>query len=197
MVHSSAVIGTAAALGAALVATLAWSEAVHRRAHGRRLGDGDPREGREAVVVLGYRNRGGRANLVNRYRVRAAIRSVDRGRDGFILCCGGPVAGAIPEAELMADYARGIVRGRRPVLVETASRSTWENIQNAIPFVEDAASIKIVSDPLHAEKGRAHLHRLRPDLARRLVAAEEYRFGELVLLKPLFAVTGLIGLRGL
>lgn len=48
----------------------------------------------DAVVVLGYRNRGARANYINRYRVRAGLRSLDPATDDSVLVlCGGTVAG--------------------------------------------------------------------------------------------------------
>ena len=69
----------------------------------------------------------------------------------------------------MACYARE-ERGYSGVLItELTSRSTWENVRNAIPFIEDADRIKFVSNSLHAEQGRVYLRQLRPDLADRLV----------------------------
>jgi hypothetical protein len=174
-----------------LVAVLAWGEFMNWRASHRELGM--PQRGREAVVVLGFGNRPGRANLINRYRVRAGIRSLDR-PDGVLVLCGGAVAGAEPEADIMARYARE--RGYTgQILLERESTSTAENIRNAIELIEDAEVIKIVSDPLHAQKGRWYLRMLRPDLAVRLARGREYRFGELTLLKPIAAVAGLVGLR--
>ena len=182
----------------AFVAVLAWSDFVHYRASRRRLGSPVTKAPvLEAVVVLGYRNRAARANLLNRYRVRAGLRSFAGDTDTSVLVlCGGGVAGAVPESELMARYARecgftGTVR------LDTTSTTTWENIQNAVPMIEDADSIKIVSNSLHAEKGRAYLWRLRPDLARRLRRGAEHRFGEILLLKPAATVLGYRGLAGL
>ncbi|WAM00564.1 hypothetical protein NOO62_05580 [Streptomyces sp. Je 1-369] len=43
----------------------------------------------------------------------------------------------------------------------------------------------------------AYLRRQRPDLAEKLVRAEDYRLGEWVLGKPLLALYGLWSLRGL
>lgn len=133
---------------------------------------------------------------MNRYRVRAGLRSQDpRASESVLVLCGGGVASSVPEAELMAGYARR--RGSTgPIRLDCDSSTTWENIQNAIPFLEDADAIKIVSNSLHAEKGRAHLWKLRPDLAERLVRAEDHRLGELALVKPLAAVLGLRSLRG-
>ncbi|PZF81494.1 YdcF family protein [Jiangella anatolica] len=184
------------AWGAAAV--LLWGEYEHWRASRRRLGAAPAtRPGREAVVVLGYRDAGPRANVMNRWRVRAGLRSrrPELGPSVLVMC-GGSTAGADSEAELMARYARE--RGYDgELLLEPASRTTWENIRNAVPLIADADRIAIVSHPLHAEKGRAYLHRIAPELARRLVRGADYRFGEWILLKPALAVHGRRRLRRL
>jgi uncharacterized SAM-binding protein YcdF (DUF218 family) len=180
-------------LVAAIAGLLAWAEIVHWRASGRRLGRGVGRApSSEAVVVLGFKNRGERANYLNRYRVRAGLRSLDpEVTESVLVLCGGGVGGDVPEAELMARYARTKRGYVGPIRLDLESTTTWENIQNAIPLVEDMDAIKIVSNSLHAEKGRAYLWKLRPDLARRLRRAQEYRFGEIALVKPLAALVGL------
>lgn len=180
-------------LPAAFAGLLAWAEVVHWRASWRRLGRGiagAPRS--EAVVVLGYKNGGERANSVNRYRVRAGLRSLDPDvPESVLVLCGGAVGGPVPEAELMARYARDERGYAGRIRLDTESASTWDNIRNAIPLVEDMDAIKIVSNSLHAEKGRAYLWSLRPDLARRLRRAAEHRFGELSLVKLFAAAVGL------
>ncbi|WP_242497775.1 YdcF family protein [Microbacterium protaetiae] len=177
-----------------VAAVLGWGEAISWRASRRELGEGMPHSGREAVVVLGFGNKPGRANFVNRYRVRAGIRSLSTSTSVLVLC-GGAVAGAQPEADIMAGYARDERDYTGPMLIERESTTTWENIRNAIGLIEPYDTIKIVSDPLHAQKGRRYLWMLRPDLAARLVRGRDYRFGELILLKPVAAVVGLVGLR--
>src|SRR4051812_2800487 len=86
---------------------LAWSEWLNRR-WSRTLvtpgGDG----GAEAVVVLGYRNRGPTANAVNRWRVRAGLRSL-AGADTRVIFSGGAFADGPAEARVMADYARTVL----------------------------------------------------------------------------------------
>ncbi|WP_409463011.1 YdcF family protein [Amycolatopsis sp. GA6-003] len=178
------------------VALAGWAEWEHWRSSRRGMGSRPGTSGTgEAVVVLGYRNRGSRANFVNRWRVRAAVRSQAPGPSRLVLC-GGAVGGPEPEAALMARYARS--RGYRGSLVlETESRSTWENVLHAAPLIEDADRIKIVSDPLHAEKARLYLRKHRPDLAERLVPARDYRFGEWTAVKPVLAVLGKRSLRRL
>lgn len=181
-----------------IVALLAWGEVTHWQASWRQLGHGESAGRREAVVVLGYKNRGHRANYLNRYRVRAGIRSIDpAATESVLVLCGGTVAGDVPEAGLMERYARDERGYTGPVLLDRDSRSTWENIQNAIPLIEAAESIKIVSNSLHAEKGRAYLRKLRPDLADRLSRGADYRFGEIVFVKPAAAALGVRDLRSL
>ncbi|GAB3353875.1 YdcF family protein [Amycolatopsis echigonensis] len=173
-----------------------WAEWEHWRSSRRAMGGRPGTSGTgEAVVVLGYRNRGSRANFVNRWRVRAAVRSQAPGPSRLVLC-GGAVGGPETEAELMARYARE--HGYQgPLTLETESRSTWENVLGAVPLIEDADRIKIVSNPLHAEKARHYLRRHRPDLAERLVPANEYRFGEWLATKPVLTVLGKRNLRRL
>jgi hypothetical protein len=182
-----------AAVGVVGVALFAWAEYVHWRASRRLLGDDTAAHddahdtagtGTEAVVVLGYRNRSRRANFVNRYRVRVGLRSLraDSGH-GVLVLCGGAVGGGIPEAELMARYARERRGYTGEIRLDTLSTTTRENIRHAIPLIGDADTIKIVSHAPHAEVGRRYLWDLRPDLAARLVRGEDYRFGEAPLLK--------------
>lgn len=177
-------------LGVLATGAILWGEAVNWRSSHHLVGTSDA--GSEAVVVLGYRDRGSvRANAVNRWRVRAALRSIDPSATTTLLVlCGGTKGGPTSEAALMASYAKELGFCGQVVL-EPCSRSTWENIENAIPLVSSLDRIKIVSHPLHAEKGRLYLHQQRPDLASRLAGGCEYRFGEWALLKPPFAAYGL------
>jgi uncharacterized SAM-binding protein YcdF (DUF218 family) len=181
----------------ALVASgvLLWGELAHWLSSRGRMGTRPAGAGAgtgEAVVVLGFGDRGDRANFLNRWRVRAGLRSLDpeRGPSRLVLA-GGPVTGEVPEAELMARYARELGYTGE-LITELTSRSTRENVENVIPLIEDAGRIKIVSNSVHAGRARGYLWRLRPDLAERLVPAADYRFGELILLKPALAVLDLV-----
>ncbi len=185
-----------AVAGGLVLAAVAWGEYAHFRMARVGLGVAQPTAPQsEAVIVLGYRNRRpDRANALNRWRVRAAVRSADLSlaRSYLVFCGTTRNSAAASEAALMARYAMRAcgVPGSRVVL-EERSRTTWENIVYAIPLVEDAGQIKIVSNPMHALRGRLYLHRLRPDLAARLVQGQDYRPGELWPLKPLFALYAL------
>lgn len=170
--------------GAAVYLVLAvWAEVAHWRSSYRMLGTQTDAGGAEAVVVLGFRNRGSRANMINRYRVRAGIRSLSRTRDSVLVLSGGSVAGDEPEAALMETYARESLGFRGRIVLEPDSRSTWQNIENSLPLVEHADRIKIISNSPHAEVAREYLWIQRPDLAERLVRGDEHRFGEIVPVK--------------
>lgn len=172
----------------AAATAVAAAELLHWRASRRGLGDAASTDGLEAVVVLGYRNAGARANWMNRWRVRAGIRSFDpAASEKLLVLCGGAVGGPIPEAELMATYARELGYAGA-IELDRESRTTWENIENAASLIAGAASIKIVSNSLHAAKARGYLRRLRPDLAARLARGGDYRLGEQFWLKPIAVV---------
>ncbi|MZE81029.1 YdcF family protein [Streptomyces xinghaiensis] len=184
-------------LAIAGAATLAWGEWLNWRWSRALVGNGGG--GAEAVVVLGYRNPQAGANVINRWRVRAGIRSLTAGgaRGTRVIFSGGATSGGAAEAQVMADYAQSVLGLDGTVLLEDRSGTTWENITNVIPLLEDADRIKIASQPAHALKARAYLRRQRPDLAERLVRADDYRPGEWIVVKPLLALYGLWALRGL
>ena len=169
-------------------AVLLWGELVHWRASRALTHSAAGRT--EAVVVLGFRNRDReRANAINRWRVRAGLRSIDpQARSSRLILCGAAYHHDGPsEAALMARYARKERGFTGDLLIEEESRSTWQNVANAIPLIEDTERIKVVSHSLHAQRARLYLQHQRPDLARRMVLAADYRPGEWVLLKPFFA----------
>ncbi|MBB4689013.1 YdcF family protein [Amycolatopsis jiangsuensis] len=181
--------------GVAAAAVLVWGEWWNWRRSRFPAAAGEGAA--EAVVVLGYRNPQPAANFVNRWRVRAGLRSIrvpDRTR---VIFSGGATGDGPAEARLMAGYAKSVLGHDGPVLIEDESRTTWENITNVIPLLEHVDRIRIVSQPAHAFKARVHLRRQRPDLAAKLAPADDYRFGEWLLLKPLLALHGIRSLRGL
>ena len=182
-------------LAGAAGAVLLCGELVHWRAS-YVLTHADP-GGPEVIVVLGFRNRSRRrANALNRSRVRAGLRSIDPGAPSsrLVLCGAAAYRDGPSEAALMARYAREERGFTGELILDERSRSTWENVANAIPYLEDAARIKVVSDPVHAQRARLYLQHQRPDLAGRLVRAADYRPGEWVLLKPFLALYGLLSM---
>lgn len=192
------------ALALAGAAALAWGEWLNRRWSRALMGGEGASEAvsetaSEAVVVLGYRNPQPTANFINRWRVRAGIRSVaaDCAGGTRLIFSGGATSGHAAEAHLMVAYAKSVLEFGGMAILEDRSTTTWENVANVIPLLEEADLIKIVSQPAHALKARAYLRRQRPDLAQRLVRADDYRLGEWMVAKPLLALYGLWTLRGL
>ena len=170
------------------VSILGWSEWVHCRASGRQVGIPTSAPGRQAILVLGCRNRGTRANYLNRYRVRVALRSIDDdATETVLIFCGGGVGRDVPEADLLRRHALELGYNGAFVL-ERDSRTTWENIANTVDLLQEFDTVKVASNSLHAEKARAYLWQQRPDLGRRLVPARDYTFGEISFVKPLAAL---------
>jgi len=182
-----------ALVGAAVVAVLAWSELLNRR--WSRALVSEPAGQTQAVVVLGFRNPGPAANAVNRWRVRAGLRSVDPAARSRLVLSGGATTSGRTEARVLADHAAGLGYDG-PLVLEEESRTTWENVARVLPLVEDADRITIVSQPAHALKARVYVARQRPDLVGRLTRGADHRWGEWLPLKPALAAYGLWTLRG-
>lgn len=176
-------------------AALGWGEWLNRR--WSRMLASPSTGGSLAVVALGFRNKGATANLINRWRVRIAVRSAGLADDVTVVFSGGAPDGERAEAELMADYARTQLGFTGEIVLETESRTTWENVTNALPLVESAGQIVFASQPAHALKARAYVCRQRSSWAGRLVRGADYRCGEWAPAKPFLALYGLWTLRGL
>lgn len=177
--------GLGAYLGAGALAAsvlVAVGSVVNRVAARRSLG-ANPAPGRTVVVVLGFRNAGTRINAVNRWRARAGVATAEALDADLVVFSGGGPGGAV-EADLLAREAlrAGL---RRPTVRERTSRTTRENLAFSVDHLETATRIALVSNPLHAQRARAHLRDLRPDLADRLVAPVVVAEGLWVVALPL------------
>ena len=170
-----------------VVALLVVTELATWRASRQSVGRAHGPHGQDIVVVLGYRSRpDGHANYVQRMRTRIALRSVSsRGR---LLFTGGAVVGEATEASVMANYARLIGFPADRIILEEASRTTWENMRNALPYLETADSIVIASNTFQARRARRFLAEQAPHLASRLRRGEDFRWGENLPLKIYLAI---------
>lgn len=92
--------------------------------------------------------------------MRMALDTLDRHGGGELI-----VSGHRGEAERLAELAPPTVS----VNLEVHARSTQENVELSIPWLEDAKSVAIATDRFHARRACRHLRTLRPDLAERLV----------------------------
>jgi uncharacterized SAM-binding protein YcdF (DUF218 family) len=155
----------------------AWCEWKTWRASREDLPAGGEDPGRvqtgEAVLVLGNP-----FPVLQRWRVRIAVRSTDPSRARFIFS-GAVTRGSLSEARMMADYAVEVLGvPASNVLLEEQAQTTVENVANSIPLMDDAPAIKIASSIFHARRARRILGDQSPDLATRLVRTRDYIPGE-------------------
>jgi DUF218 domain len=166
------------ALGTALSATIAASELLHWRASKRFISSGQ-RPGQCGLIVLGFPPKhDGTIHAVGRWRAQMAVRALALTAPGRLVFTGAAAGGGLAEANVMADYAIAHGAPRELVGIEALSINTWENISFCLPLLSDCERLAIVSDPLHAARGRRFVMGQRPDLAPRLVSAGDYRLLE-------------------
>ncbi len=166
-------------------AVLAWllPEAAHAVAS--RIGfpgpGGDTGRARgepEALVVLGcptYPD--GRLHPLQRWRVEIAARTMSPAVR-VVVCTGRTAATGGGEARPMAAHARRLGIPAERIVCEERAETTWENLANSRPLIDDCPRWRIVSDPLHAMRARLYLARQDPDAVARLAPARDYVFGE-------------------
>jgi uncharacterized SAM-binding protein YcdF (DUF218 family) len=137
----------------------------------------NPPRGKTCIVlVLGYPSKSdGTPDPVQEWRVADGVQAYRNNSCRQIVFSGAAVSNQIVEAETMAKLAsrNGVPSVR--ILMETQAQNTWENIKRSIPFLEKYDSILIVSDSLHAQRGRRYLCKQRPDLCDQAFVAAEYR----------------------
>lgn len=175
-------MGALTRLGRRLVTAGATAVLIGEAAHcwAARVGYGTPPRApgeRRALIVLGYPSRpGGGVHPLQQWRCRIAARSCPPG--ALVVFSGGPDASGRSEAAAMADLGRRFGVPADRVVLEERATSTWQNIEFSAPLVAGADVIVIISNPLHALRGRRFLRRQWPELADRLAPAADYRFGE-------------------
>ena len=176
-----AVAGASAVVGA---------EILHWWASRSCLSDAPPSYGadRTGVIVLGHRpRRDGSIHPLALWRVHLAQRAFRLLQPEVVVFTGGAPGRLPTEAWIMAAAALDIGLPSQLVRTEEASSNTWENIAFSLPLVERCNRLAIVSDPMHAARGRRNLVAQRPGLAGRLVSAGDYAFLEHCWLKTLTA----------
>ena len=114
------------------------------------------------VLVLGFRGKSDEPNLVQRWRTRTAIRSVDPRRATFVFSGASAEPGWRSEAAVMADIAVELGVARDRIVLEETARTTWENVERSIPLLQDATAIVIASNTFHARKARHYLANAGP-----------------------------------
>lgn len=91
-----------------------------------------------------------------------ALRTLDANGGGVLV-----VSGHEGEAERLRALARNA-----HVVVEPTARTTLENVERSLPYLEHATHLTIASDWFHARRAGTYLRKLRPDLGQRLVRPE-------------------------
>jgi hypothetical protein len=150
-------------------------EFVHRSA-ARRGFPGSVRVEPDVVLVLGCPSRpDGSLHPVQDWRTRIAVRTSASAR---LVFSGYAGVGRRSEAAVMAEHAVGLGVGPERIRLETSARNTWENVEFSLRELDRGQRVAIASSPVHAWRARRYLVRQRPDLAARLVPADDYRCGE-------------------
>lgn len=140
--------------------------------------------GRLGMIVLGRPSaRGGKVHGLQHQRCLHAVRTAAAHpgpvRAVFTGWAGSTATeGARSEAAVMAEHAQRLGLRADEVLLEETASTTFENVRNSLPLVEDCDEIALVSDAFHGLRARRHVQQLRPDLAERLVRADDHRWFE-------------------
>ena len=170
-----AVLATAAA-GTALLLFAEWQTwRGSRQDYPRRPETGT---GEDVVLVLGFPpRRDGTPSVLQRWRTRIAMRSAPPG--ALFVFSGAAVQGDVAEADVMAAY--GISRGIPPsrIVRETRATTTRENIACSLPWLREAATIRIASNTFHARRARRCLRATAPELFARLRRTRDFVLLEL------------------
>jgi uncharacterized SAM-binding protein YcdF (DUF218 family) len=109
----------------------------------------------DAVIVLGAAVWGERVSPVFAERINHAIELYQSGKAGKIIFTGGKGESNEPAESIAAkDYAISHGVAARDILIETKSRSTYENLLYAKEVMAENGlkSTLVVSDPLHMKR---------------------------------------------
>lgn len=84
---------------------------------------------------------------------------------------GGAAANRYVEADSMAEIAKSLGVAENALIRERTARTTLENIGCSAPFLQGTERVYIVSDTLHALRGKRYACRLDAELCARTIAA--------------------------
>ena len=118
-------------------------------------GDGDEQNGADAALVLGAAAWGNKPSPVFRVRINHAVKLCQGGKVRWIVFTGGtPQPGYPSEADVGREFAARQGVPMTAMLVETESRTTWQNLSNARDLGRQFGirSYLLVSDPLHMRR---------------------------------------------
>ncbi len=116
------------------------------------VGERDQAAPADAIVVLGAAAYDARPSPVLQERLRHALDLYRRGYAGTLIFTGGYGYGArFSESQVARRYALGEGVPEEAVLIETLSRTTYENLAQARLLMHERGigRVIVVSDPLH------------------------------------------------
>jgi len=128
------------------------------------------------VIALGYPGRpDGTPGAVQRFRMEIALDAFKAYHCRALILSGGNPHSTKAEAESMAGLAasRGVPTAR--MFVEKRSRTTAENIQYSLPFVQAGEHVLLASDVGHALRAKQILCRQDADQCERAHVAAPYK----------------------
>lgn len=128
------------------------------------------------VIALGFPGKpDGTPGAIQRFRMEIALDAFKNYRCRALILSGGNPHSTRAEADSMATLAasRGVPAER--MFLEKRSRSTVENIQYSLPFVQAGEHVFLASDVAHALRAKSILCRQDPDQCRRTHVAAPYR----------------------
>ena len=134
-----------------------------------RHGEGRSVEGtHDAALVLGAGiDADGRIGYSARRRVRAGVDLYKAGKVGLIIVSDGMEAPGSPRgAHRMAEFAQSLGVPKDVVVLESAARSTFENILNTQPIVAERGLTRVVlvTDDYHLTRSQMLAHFLKFEL---------------------------------
>jgi len=128
------------------------------------------------VIALGYPGKpDGTPGAVQKFRMEIALDAFKAYRCRALILSGGNPHSTRAEAESMAALAasRGVPAAR--MFLEKRSRSTAENIQYSLPFVQAGEHVLLASDVGHAMRAKQILCKQDPDQCERAHVVAPYR----------------------
>ncbi len=106
----------------------------------------------DCAVVCGHRlTRKGNRSSTLQARTRRAVELLESGRVKALIFTGGRERGALAEGWAAAEMALELGAPEHAVVVETSSRTTWENFLRARRLMREQGweSCLVVTDPYH------------------------------------------------
>lgn len=125
-----------------------------------------------SVLVLGYPSEpDGSPHPVQRFRVEAGVKVMREHGCSPLVISGAAVANDHVEADAMAAIARSLGVAEPDLIREPQARTTWENIGCSARYLRTGGRVFIVSDALHAQRGKRYACRQDAGLCLAAVAA--------------------------